>query len=414
MERPDEIPLWHSDSYGSEGFYSWVTRRFRITSQRDACLRARFGQREWLLFPKEQDCQERDEIVVAPGGDELRLSHPWMGGDVTVALPKASAPGGLPSWLSEREDDAYRCDLSDLGFGGDRRVATRLGNFLLLQSETQPDWRAVGRLREWVLNNPIEAVYWKRHDRSVQQKGKAALSPVRLWGHEEAAGTILESGVRYEIDFSEGYSFGLFLDQRENRHRLLKNQVTAGVSLLPPAGPDRPVVLNSFAYTCGFSVCAALAGAKVVSVDLSRKYLAWGKRNFVANELDPEDHEFLYGDVFGWVKRFARRNRRFDLVILDPPTFSRSKEWGVFKVERDLAKLMEWVVPLVNPGGWILVSSNAASWFPGDFMAQLRSAISRGGRRLGRSQYATQPWDFGWVSGDEAYLKTCWFEIIGG
>lgn len=412
IERPEGVPLAYSDPYGSEGFHAWVTRRFGVSSKREHCLSAHFGEREWLLFSKDAGRQETSEIEVVPGRDEIYLSHPWMGQAVTLPLPRSSGQGEFPGWLNEKEDDAFRCDFSAVGFGGVKRVATRLGSFLLLQSEHQPEWDALGRLREWILDSPIQAVYWKRHDRSVQQKGKTALSPQRLWGKEEASGTILESGVRYGIDFTEGYSFGLFLDQRENRRRLLDNQVTAGVSLFPRTLPDRPLVLNSFAYTCGYSVCAALAGAKVVSVDLSRKYLAWGKRNFAANDLNPEEHEFLYGDVFGWVKRFARRNCRFDLIILDPPTFSRSKEWGVFKVERDLEKLMEWVVPLVNPGGWILVSSNAAFWSPGDYMAQLKSAINRGGRRLGRHQYATQPWDFGWVSGETSYLKTCWYEIL--
>ena len=65
-----------------------------------------------------------------------------------------------------------------------------------------------------------------------------------------------------------------------------------------------------------------------MSVDLSRKYLGWGERNFSLNGLDPSAHEFLYGDVFGWIKRFRRRDRRFDLIVLDPPTFSRSKSGG--------------------------------------------------------------------------------------
>src|SRR5206468_1590377 len=83
--------------------------------------------------------------------------------------------------------------------------------------------------------------------------------------------------------------------------------------------PASPQVLNTFAYTCGFSVCAAKAGARTTSLDLSKKYLEWGKRNFAHNQIDPARHEFLHGDVFGWLRRLARKQRLFDAIVLDPP-----------------------------------------------------------------------------------------------
>src|SRR5205814_4874493 len=99
-------------------------------------------------------------------------------------------------------------------------------------------------------------------------------------------------------------------------------------------------ILNTFAYTCGFSVCAAKAGARTTSLDLSKKYLEWGKRNFALNRLDPARHDFIYGDVFAWLRRLAKQQRRFDCVVLDPPTFSRSKEHGVFQAEKDYGELV--------------------------------------------------------------------------
>jgi len=107
---------------------------------------------------------------------------------------------------------------------------------------------------------------------------------------------VLENGVTYLINFGEGLSTGLFLDQRENRRRLLN---------MPLTGKS---VLNCF-YTCAFSVVAAKAGAVTTSVDLSRNYLAWGKANFQANNLDPGPHGFVFGDVFDWLKRFANLAR---------------------------------------------------------------------------------------------------------
>src|SRR5206468_1631711 len=119
---------------------------------------------------------------------------------------------------------------------------------------------------------------------------------------------VLENGVGFGLSVREGYSVGLFLDQRDNRRRFLTGHVDAhfpwfqnsGQSLgLSRIEPDRrgtgPVleILNTFAYTCGFSVCAAKAGARTTNVDLSRKYLQWGKRNFELNGLNPTGHEFL-------------------------------------------------------------------------------------------------------------------------
>src|SRR5258708_10367223 len=153
--------------------------------------------------------------------------------------------------------------------------------------------------------------------------GQAALETFTIW----------ENGVQYELSFKEGYSVGLLLDQRDNRRRLLANHVAADFPLFPggAAGAD---VLNTFAYTCGFSVCAAKAGARTTSLDLSKKYLEWGKRNFALNQIDPAAHNFIYGDVFDWLRRLSKKKRAYDAIILDPPTVSQSKEAGAVQVER--------------------------------------------------------------------------------
>ena len=94
--------------------------------------------------------------------------------------------------------------------------------------------------------------------------------------------------MKFELSFNAGASVGLFLDQRDNRRRLLTGHVAADFPLITTSAPGRPPeILNCFAYTCGFSVCAALGGSRTTSLDLSKKYLDWGKRNFVLNQLDP-------------------------------------------------------------------------------------------------------------------------------
>src|SRR5436305_3148961 len=165
--------------------------------------------------------------------------------------------------------------------------------------------------------------------RQVRQTSAGEACPKLVLG-EAAPGpfTVKENGVSYELSFEEGYSVGLFLDQRDNRRRFLVDHVSAGFPLFGPQSAGREV-LNTFAYSCSFSVCAALGGGRVTSLDLSKKYLEWGKRNFVLNGLDPAAHDFIHGDVFDWLRRMAKKQRRFDAVILDPPTFSQSKASGV-------------------------------------------------------------------------------------
>jgi 23S rRNA (cytosine1962-C5)-methyltransferase len=172
-----------------------------------------------------------------------------------------------------------------------------------------------------------------------------------------------------------------------------------------------PEVLNAFAYTCGFSVAAAAAGAHVTSLDLSKKYLEWGKRNFVLNQLDPARHEFIFGEAFAWFHRLAKKNRLFDIIILDPPTFSRSKEGGVFQVEKDYGALMAAALPLLKSGGLILASSNAATLEPGKFLDAIDRSLAQSRRRVLARQYIPQPPDFPVHRDEPAHLKTVWLQI---
>jgi 23S rRNA (cytosine1962-C5)-methyltransferase len=170
-------------------------------------------------------------------------------------------------------------------------------------------------------------------------------------------------------------------------------------------------ILNCFAYTCGFSVCAAKAGARVTSLDLSKKYLEWGRRNFALNGLDPAAHDFIYGDTLDWLRRLAKKGRAFDVVVLDPPTFSQSKEHGTFRAEKDYGKLVTAALPVLKPGGVLLASTNAAEFLPEEFLAAIEAAVRAAKRKILKRHYVPQPPDFP-VSRDEpAYLKTVWLKL---
>ncbi len=156
-----------------------------------------------------------------------------------------------------------------------------------------------------------------------------------------------ERMLRYGIDFSAGYSVGLFIDQRENR-RFVRD-------LAPKT------LLNCFAYTCSFSVAAASVGSRTVSVDLSKKSLARGRENFALNALPTNDHRFIADDVMTVLPRLARKEEKFDVVILDPPTFSRSHKGKTFQVESDYETLLLAAIEVVAREGHILLSTNCTS-----------------------------------------------------
>jgi 23S rRNA (cytosine1962-C5)-methyltransferase len=283
----------------------------------------------------------------------------------------------------------------------------RLGDYLLSQSENElnePQKKFLQPLKP-------RGIYHRILTRRVRGKGTAETSPQFLGGETAPERfSIVENGIRYELSFSEGYSVGLFLDQRDNRRRLLTNHITAGFAVRD-AGLAGAEVLNTFAYTCAFSVCAAKAGARVTSLDLSRKYLEWGRRNFELNDLDLTEHDFIYGDVFDWMRRLQKKGKAYDVVILDPPTFSQSRQRGVFRAEKDYGKLVETALPLLKPGGILFASTNAANWRPEEFLAVVQRGVAVAHRGALREQYMPQPPDFPVTREEPAYLKTVWIEV---
>lgn len=185
--------------------------------------------------------------------------------------------------------------------------------------------------------------------RFLPKKNEEREKPQLLFGDgEENLQTIATEGfLKYKIDFAAGYSVGLFIDQRENRRYVRQSK------------PKR--LLNCFAYTCSFSAAAASVGAQTVSIDLSKKSLERGRENFALNSLPTTDHRFIADDVMTVLPRLARKGEKFDMIILDPPTFSRSHQGKIFHVERDFEDLLSQALELVARDGCILLSTNCSS-----------------------------------------------------
>lgn len=345
---------------------------------------------------------------------ELTLTHPLTGNRMTFSAPVDFAADPRielrSAFINLLETNAYRLS-HGAADGHPGWYVDRLGDFLLSQSEALLTAEQENVLAAWLTQFSLLGAYHKLVSRRIGRSVSRGVGPHHLLGElapERLA--IVENGLRFELSLPEGYSCGLFLDQRDNRRRFLMSHVAAGFCLFP-ARPERPEMLNTFAHTCGFSVCSAQAGARITSIDLSKNYLDWGKRNFVLNGLDPDAHEFLHGDVFDWLRRLNKKGRRFDVVALDPPTFSQSKERGPFQVERDYHELLCAALPLVHPEGVVFASTNAAMFEVENFLRIVRSAVRSSGRKIVQEHYVPQPPDFPITREEPAHLKTLWLKL---
>lgn len=203
---------------------------------------------------------------------------------------------------------------------------------------------ALAGLREWEAQTGFQSV--RVFSRFLPKQNAERVAPVLMAGDPGAPldGVVTECGIRYGIDFGAGYSAGLFIDQRANRVRARQ------------LAPGR--TLNTFAYTCSFSVVAAMAGSQTLSIDLSKKSLDRGRKNFEINGLSMEGHRFLADDVLEVLPRLERRGEKFDLIILDPPTFSLGNRGRRWRVGEQMEDLLRAALDLSAPGASLLVSTN--------------------------------------------------------
>jgi len=191
-----------------------------------------------------------------------------------------------------------------------------------------------------VLETPPENIFLKQRQR--KQNRQAQYEKLSFEKHEMV---VQEAGLKFKVNLSDYLDTGLFLD-----HRITRSMVRAEA-----AGRQ---VLNLFCYTGSFSVYAAAGGARsVTSVDLSKTYLAWAEENMQLNGFDPQHHPFIHADVLQYLDTLAPAT--FDLVIVDPPTFSNSKRMKDFlDIQRDHVTLLNKVLRAVKPGGIVYFSNN--------------------------------------------------------
>jgi 23S rRNA (cytosine1962-C5)-methyltransferase len=195
------------------------------------------------------------------------------------------------------------------------------------------------------------------------------------------------------VRLGDGLSTGIFLDQRENRRRV--RELAAGKS-----------VLNLFAYTCPFTVAAAAGGAvRTVSVDASRGALDRGARSLGNAGLGGDHHQFVDEDCFAYLERARRRGERFDLVLLDPPSYS-SVGAQRFSTSSDYPKLAAAAMSVVAPGGALLACSNHRQTVQAKLRRWMHESARAAGRHLVKLKDLPDPSDFPAPWGREAHLSS--------
>ena len=196
------------------------------------------------------------------------------------------------------------------------------------------------------VQNRCRGVYLIAKDRSSSASPHPDAFTTHIWLEADSSQTVVEEhGLKFWVDLNDTLNTGLFLDMRLNR------------KIVASAARGRKV-LNCFSYTCSFGVYCRSAGASnVVNVDVSSKSLSRGRSNYELNHLIPAANEFIRADAVGYLEKALEKKNRFDLIILDPPSFARH-EGEIFSIKKDLAPLIASAIRALNPDGVLFVSTN--------------------------------------------------------
>lgn len=197
---------------------------------------------------------------------------------------------------------------------------------------------------------------------------------------------VKENGVNFAVYLNEGAMVGIFLDQREVRKKI-RDEYSNGKT-----------VLNTFSYTGAFSVYAALGGAlKTTSVDLANRSLSKTIEQFSINCIDYEAQDIVVEDVFKYFKYAVKKELKFDLVILDPPSFAKSKNF-IFSADKDYKNLLKEAITVTEDGGVIVASTNCSSFNMDKFKEFIKEAFEESNLKYKILEEFTLPSDFKTIS----------------
>ncbi len=306
--------------------------------------------------------------------ERIELDPAWV-------ATRLAAAGRLRSWLDLGDTTAWRL-VNGEGDALPGLTVDRYGEALLVQYYTrawEPHLAVIARALQAV--GGVRAIYGKFRPQQTRAAGDAVKGRLLAGTPLSAPLTVVEHGLRYRVDLTGDLHTGLFLDQRDNRRAFRRRC----------AGQQ---VLNLFAYTGAFSVAAAAGGAgRVTTVDAAPRYLEGARKNFRLNGLDPAGHEFVAGDCFAELQKLNRAGRRFDVVFMDPPSFSTTRE-SRFTTSGGTAELVQLSLGLLPPGGLLVTSSNHQKVDLADYLKELRRGALAAGRELRVIETAGQGGDF--------------------
>jgi len=388
------------------------------------------------ILKKRDGTMAKEKRTVGPDSVRMiELGHPWIVADAYTAKWPAGAAGDLVElvdpqgsylatalldpaeriaarivsrqkmqldldWLKKRlqraillrnshavlaDTDAYRLVNAE-GDGLPGLTVDRYGDYLLLQlygNCWQPHLPLVARALQALLN-PL-GIYEKA--RPKQTRELEAVSDNKSYGRlisgipAPAKLPVRENGLTFLVSLEKGLNTGLFPDQRNSRRELL-----------PRVAGKR--FLNLFSYTGAFSVAAAAAGAKLVtSIDASLTYMDWARENFGANRLNPKRHEFIVGEVQATLAGLARQGRKYDIVLMDPPSFSTIAK-SRFTTRGGTADLVAAALQMLDDGGLLICSSNHQKVDVADYLKEFRRGALKAGSVLQVIALTGQPEDF--------------------
>lgn len=234
-----------------------------------------------------------------------------------------------------------------------------------------------------------------KHASVIVDPRRAAFAPTEAVRGESAkeAMTIHELGLPYLVKLGDGLSTGIFLDQRENRRRV--RELARGAR-----------VLNLFAYTGAFTVAAVAGGARgSTTVDVSPGSIAWARHNLSAIGADLTRHTLIEADAIPWLKSSVARGERFDLIVLDPPSFATTKKTR-FSAASDYRALAALALSALAPGGKLLACTNHRGIARAKFRRFLHEAAREAAREVGQMKDLPDPVDFPPEPGSEPHLKS--------
>jgi 23S rRNA (cytosine1962-C5)-methyltransferase len=303
----------------------------------------------------------------APVPEELEA---WFEGRQPALEPRARLLDAGVRRTPLSASDAYRLanDAGDLMPGV---VVDRYGDFAVLSISDDEAYRRRQEIAGLLVELGARGVYLKLRVRAdLRRQHAGALAPAEPIAGDPAPGplTVHEGPLQFHVELGDGLSTGLFVDQRDNRARV--------------AELASKRMLNLFAYTCSFSVAAAMGGAHTTSVDLSGRALERGRDNFALNGLDPAAHRFEKDDVIDWLRRARRRQERYGLVVLDPPSFGTRAKRGTFSVEKSYVAVARDALSLLEPGGRLLAVTNHTKTWQSGLRRMLHSAAREAGVEL--------------------------------